>query len=125
MADPPPRRRLQFRLRTLMIVVTLLAVACGYLGRQAEIVRERKAFCESPQFCMVVCSDCTHAPWIRRILGDFDCLFVIADDNVSDAELERCRIAFPEMDVRRDREQPNDSRVQFRNGTLTVGATRE
>ena len=26
---PSPRRRFQFRLRTLMIVVTLLAVACG------------------------------------------------------------------------------------------------
>jgi hypothetical protein len=29
--QPSPRRRFQFRLRTLMIVVTLLAVACGYV----------------------------------------------------------------------------------------------
>jgi hypothetical protein len=36
-------RRLQFRLRTLMIVVTLLAVPCVYVGRQAKIVRESKA----------------------------------------------------------------------------------
>jgi hypothetical protein len=34
--------RIQFRLRTLMIVVTLLAVPCAYVGWQAKIVRERK-----------------------------------------------------------------------------------
>ncbi len=44
MADQPsPRRRFQFRLRTLMIGVTLLAVPCGYIGWQARIVWERKA----------------------------------------------------------------------------------
>jgi hypothetical protein len=30
--QPPPRRRFQFRLRTLMIGITLLAVVCGYVG---------------------------------------------------------------------------------------------
>jgi hypothetical protein len=33
--------RFQFRLRTLMIAVTLLAVPLGYLGWQAKIVRAR------------------------------------------------------------------------------------
>jgi hypothetical protein len=37
------RRWFQFRLRTLMIVVTLLAVPLGYVGWQVKIVRERKA----------------------------------------------------------------------------------
>src|SRR5438477_6176 len=36
--------KLQFRLRTLMIVVTLLAVPLGYVGRQAKIVRKRRWF---------------------------------------------------------------------------------
>jgi hypothetical protein len=35
--------RFQFRLRTLMIVVTLLAVACGNVGWQAKFVRARTA----------------------------------------------------------------------------------
>ncbi len=35
--------KIQFRLRTLMIVVTLLAVPLGYVGWQAKIVREREA----------------------------------------------------------------------------------
>jgi hypothetical protein len=34
-------RRFQFRLRTLLIVVTLLGVACAYVGWQAKIVRQR------------------------------------------------------------------------------------
>jgi hypothetical protein len=40
MADQPatPRRHFQFRLRTLMIGVTLLAVPLGYVGWQAKIV---------------------------------------------------------------------------------------
>jgi hypothetical protein len=53
MIDPPKRnrRRFQFRLRTLMIVVTLLAVPLGYVGWSAKIVRERIALRESSPFC--------------------------------------------------------------------------
>ena len=36
------RRWFQFSMRTLLIVVTLLAVACAYVGWQAKIVRERR-----------------------------------------------------------------------------------
>jgi hypothetical protein len=32
--QPSPRRCFQFRLRTLLIVVTLLSIACAYVGRQ-------------------------------------------------------------------------------------------
>jgi hypothetical protein len=39
MIEPTKRRRYQFSLRTLMIVVTLLAVPLGYIGWQAKIVR--------------------------------------------------------------------------------------
>jgi hypothetical protein len=44
-ANPPNRKRrwFQFNLRTLLIVVTLLAAVCGYVARQAKIVTERKA----------------------------------------------------------------------------------
>jgi hypothetical protein len=43
MADQrPPRRWFQFRLRTLMIGMTLLAVPCSYVGWQAKIAREQK-----------------------------------------------------------------------------------
>jgi hypothetical protein len=41
--QPSPRRRFQFRLRTLLIGVTLLAVACAYIGPHLKKVQERKA----------------------------------------------------------------------------------
>jgi hypothetical protein len=43
MASPSPCRRFRFRLRTLMIGVTVLAVPCAYIGWQAKIVREHEA----------------------------------------------------------------------------------
>jgi hypothetical protein len=48
--DAPKRKRrwFQFSLRTLMIGVTLLAMVCGYVGRQTKIVRERMQFVERP-----------------------------------------------------------------------------
>ncbi len=43
-ASPKRKRRwYQFSLRSLMVVVTLLAVPLGYVGWQAKIVRERNA----------------------------------------------------------------------------------
>jgi hypothetical protein len=47
-SNPPKRKRrwFQFSLRTLMIGVTLLAMVCGYVGRQTKIVRERTQFVE-------------------------------------------------------------------------------
>ncbi len=45
--QPSPRRRFQFRLRTLMIVVAVVAIPCAYVGWQAKIVRERRALLDS------------------------------------------------------------------------------
>jgi hypothetical protein len=112
-AEPPKRkrRRFQFRLRTLMIGVTLLAVACSYVGWQAKIVRERKALLENQHFC-VACQLFEVArrgciPWMRWRLGDVDCYAIIGDEQVTDAELDRYRIAFPEADVWREGDRPD------------------
>ena len=43
--QPSPRRRFQFRLRTLMILVTVFCfVIGGYTGWQKKIVKERRAW---------------------------------------------------------------------------------
>src|SRR5690348_1919362 len=72
--QPSSRRRFQFRLRTLMIVVTLLAVACAYIGWQAKIVRERRIELERTVDLRVVGIDGSDKwgiiPWVRRVLGD-------------------------------------------------------
>jgi hypothetical protein len=38
------RTRFQFRLRTLLLTVTIVAVPCAYFGYQASVVRDRKAW---------------------------------------------------------------------------------
>jgi hypothetical protein len=127
-AEPKRKRRwFQFRLRTLMIGVTLLAGACGYVGWQAKIVRERTAWRESPKFFepLTIDTGTDSIPWIRRLLGDNQCLFLVADDAVSDADLDACRAAFPECSVRRDRDQPKTDTVprmefHFRNGQGSI-----
>jgi hypothetical protein len=51
-ANPPKgkRRWFQFRLRSLLIGVTLAAIPCGYVGWQAKIVRDRKAFLQTRNY---------------------------------------------------------------------------
>jgi hypothetical protein len=78
-AEPqkPRRRRLQFMLRTLLVIVTLLAIPCAYLGWQANIVAHRRLVLKNAmEQGLVVMSDDSDAdavatvPWIRRIMGD-------------------------------------------------------
>jgi hypothetical protein len=55
-AEPPKRKpcRFQFRLRTLMIVVTLLAVPLGYVGWQKKIVERRNAWISEHRDCRFI-----------------------------------------------------------------------
>ena len=75
MLSAPKRRRFQFELRTLLVVVALLSIACGYVGWQANIVRERKAvIAELQRIGGGITAPAPDPPqfgsWIRRILGD-------------------------------------------------------
>ena len=71
--QPSPRRSFQFRLRTLMIMVALLAVPCAYLGREAKIVREREAFLEGRAYFATgnpfEDERKPTVPWIMSLLG--------------------------------------------------------
>jgi hypothetical protein len=105
-ADPPKRKRrwFQFSLRTLMIVVTLLAVLCGYVGWQAKIVRHRRELIRQVvaagsyvgfDFALELKDS---IPWLRRLLGDepirlFGLLGATGDKR------EEISAAFPEADV--------------------------
>jgi hypothetical protein len=68
--DPLKRPRFQFRLRTLMIAVTLLAVPLGYVGWQARIVREREAWVDSHPHIDDKWNVTAGIPWVRRWFGD-------------------------------------------------------
>jgi hypothetical protein len=106
--QPPPRRRFQFRLRTLLIGVTLLAVPCAYVGWQGRIVQERRqtalwidsvggeALAPSKnqfKYSEFVCE----VGWLRRLLGDSEVSKVNLPKfhNVTETDLARIHLAFP------------------------------
>ena len=117
-AAPPKRRWYQFSLRTLFVVVTLLAIPCSYVGWQAGIVRKREAmrpwlrehgwrvFPATENYEPLPAGA---IPWIRRCFGD-EPVFEIGFPPSSDAsEINDVRATFPEahcdaMPARLDRE---------------------
>jgi hypothetical protein len=106
-AATPPRRRFQFRLRTLMIGVTLLAIPCAWVGWQVRIVSHRKALMETlhqrnrglsglPNF--VPEDKWPVLPWYRTLLGDTTWPGIFLDRNAfTDDEIAEFKQAFPEI----------------------------
>jgi hypothetical protein len=93
----------QFSLRTLMIGVTLLAGACGYVGWQAKIVHARRAeLNRTVDARLVGIADNDEErviPWIRHVLGDqrVGSIKMLVGTDV--AVLDRPRDLFPEAKV--------------------------
>ena len=87
-AEPPKRKRrwFQFSLRTLLIGVALLAVACAHVAHEAKIVRERRnwlvahLFAASsfpPHLILLAQGSAEHNPSvIRLLLGDNSYKFI-------------------------------------------------
>ena len=102
--QPSPRRRFQFRLRTLMIAVTLFAlIPCGYVGWQAKIVRERRAelnrMVDGRLYGIAGSEERRAIPWIRRVLADQQVYSIMMPVGTDRAELDRLRSPFPEAKV--------------------------
>jgi hypothetical protein len=79
--------RFQFRLRTLMIVVALLAVLCGYVGWQAKIVRAREAALAATGRMLYQAGQLESRkdlPWMRWLLGDKQYREIILEDDAPD-----------------------------------------
>jgi hypothetical protein len=108
MDSPAPRRRFQFRLWTLMIAVTLLAAACGYAHRQAEMIRERHDAVETHESrtsweISGARSRYRHqAPWPLRWLGEKGFAAIYVNENERDDEIENLKRLFPEAEICRD-----------------------
>jgi hypothetical protein len=110
-AQPSPRRRFQFRLRTLLIVVTLLAVPLGYVGWQAKIVHERQVMMrwveEHDGYCLLAVNKpvtqttpAERPSLIRRWLGDAQVAEVCFRSLISHDDAARIREAFPGVQIR-------------------------
>ena len=106
---PPKRKRrwFQFSLRTLLIVVVLVAAACGYVARQARIVAVRDAAraritALGGQWRLGGYIDYEESvPLIRRWLGDEPVSSVIIPDNVSTEDEQRIRDVFEDVAISR------------------------
>jgi hypothetical protein len=111
MDDNSPHRRFQFRLRTLMIVVTLLAVPCAYVAHEANIVRKRREWLSGhpvrgnigtlDSLGRFSLGDLTQQPsWFRiGTLGDSPRRWVIVPASAATAEKQAAAALFPEADI--------------------------
>jgi hypothetical protein len=101
--QPAPRRRFQFHQRSLIIGVTLLAVACWYVGWQAKIVRDRKSELNRAVNMRLIGIDggdqAKAIPWMRRLLGDVSVNSISMPPDTAADELDRLRALFPESTV--------------------------
>jgi hypothetical protein len=121
--EPPKRERrwFQFSLRTLMILVTLLAVACGYVAWQANIVRDRKAVLRE-----IVANGGTwyplpftpeglalsHRSPVRWLLDDWYCTLMIIPPSM-EARVDEIRPLFSSTDIYFVADFPNRTMEDF------------
>ena len=114
-AEPPKRKRrwFQFRLRTLMIGVTLLAAVCGYVAREVAIAKERREAAETYEplrevFVLKSRSGIdeyesryklNQAPWPLGWLGEDGYAGIVVPDNTPADEMSRLKRLFPESAI--------------------------
>ena len=90
--------RFQYSLRTLFIVVTMLAIPCGWLGWQFEIIRERERLMRFYSTCSAS-TDFGRIPVYRHWLGDREYVLIGLHDDTSDVALGLFQSRFPEAVV--------------------------
>jgi hypothetical protein len=100
--------RFQFRLRTLLIVVALLAVMCAFVGWQAKIVTGRKGWLNShAEQVFVIAPDSVFArgdreqspSHLRVWFGDERRDWIAVPETASITEKQSAASLFPEADV--------------------------
>jgi hypothetical protein len=106
--DAPKRKRpwFQFSLRSLMIFTMVVAVACGWVGWQAKVVRDRKSELNRAVNMRLIGIDSDDQakaiPWVRRLFGDVSVNSISMPPDTTIDELNRLRALFPESRVTSD-----------------------
>jgi hypothetical protein len=106
-AEPPKRKRrcFQFSLRSLLIFIAAVALACSWIGHQLDWIRQRTRALESGSVTVGLAGTnrCPEPPWSLRILGERKRYVhhLRLPASASDEDLRVMRELFPELDVRR------------------------
>lgn len=108
----PFRRRFQIRLRTLMIGVMVLSVACAYVAHEARIARGRKAWLDAHSqyrnpypfgpglFVTTPPIDRNQSPSpIRVWFGDKSWTRIVLPLSTTDADARLASSLFPEAEI--------------------------
>jgi hypothetical protein len=100
--QPAPRRRFQFRLRTIFIGVTLLSSPCAYIGWEAKVVRQREEFLNGHDHHLGPNPfnderGYPNVPWIQGLLGSTPVYEIFV---AGPADAERAAALFPEAIIR-------------------------
>ena len=96
--------RFQFSLRTLLIVVTLLAIPCWYGGEQYRLVARRKTILQelkqrSGYYDFQDGRSNPGVPWLRASCGDRAIRLIGMPHACSNRELGEMKACFPEARV--------------------------
>jgi hypothetical protein len=93
---------MKFRLRTLFVVVTLLAVPCAFMGHEAAFVRARQAFIKAHWSDSQPVSP-VFADWgpsrFRELISDRFHPVIVLSAKTPKAERECAANLFPEADI--------------------------
>jgi hypothetical protein len=113
--EPYQRHPFQFRLRTLMIGVTLVCLIAGYLAHEVGIVRERRDWLRthdllekvgsygSGAYLTLVPGKPEESPsLIRRLLGDEAQNSIEVSKYISRSDLRTVILLFPEARIEAD-----------------------
>jgi hypothetical protein len=96
MIIPAKPFKLRFSIRAILVMMTLLAILCGWCGYSMNWIRQRREFIDSD--LMNGRGDYTRAPGLLFLFGEpgYGQLHVDLEDG--DPEIERIRAIFPEAE---------------------------
>jgi hypothetical protein len=99
-AAPPKlkRRWCQFRLRTLLIAVAIVCVACeaATVWQRTAMLKNAPAWWTDREY-----DNTAEVTWLRRVMGDQGIGTIVLDKTATDEQLESFRAVFPEASVYR------------------------
>jgi hypothetical protein len=99
------RRWYQFRLRTLLVVVTLFCLIVGWIAIQARVAHQRKAALAGYSRFIILYSFVDEDSRValtsplKRLFGDKPIAYMVVSAALSGDDLKRLREVFPEAEI--------------------------